>query len=615
MNIAIGKGTLLVGDCLETLKTLPDNSVDSVVTDPPYGLSELPADKIADVLTKWVGGDRSAIPTGKGFMGKSWDAFVPPPAVWDECMRVLKPGGHLLAFSGSRTVDLMMLSIRLSGFEVRDTIHFSFGSGFPKSHNPFKKLKEELCQKHENALHVARVSEYIQVKSEKAKENTVVALARTLQEDEPVVLMQTGKEESSQEAMGMLWSELTTVDTFLSTGLLWSDIWDALLKKESKSTIEITTAATTVWKTLKSLQSVSTQDNTTQDLNNQIDGCSCSVIPVVGTLSVEKLRSSVIHLPTAPASAIGLGAKYLSGTGTAAKPSHEPIVVARKPLTGTVAQNVQEWGTGALNIDGSRVGIPVDTTRKCGKALIGTFEGQEGKVSGSTGIGRWPANTLLTHNWDCEQTGIRTDDITLNGEPSDKMFHGGFSGNRDQSPKAATSAVFACTPGCPVAALEDQAEASRFFAQLNWSEQDKIIYVPKPSKKERNAGLDGLPKKGKVFNGQNATPAGKAKGSVEDKFSTAPSTNSHPTVKPVKLMEYLIKLVTPPGGIVLDPFLGSGTTAVAAENLGFSWKGCELTEEYLPIIKGRVTHANKLKKAADTKTADEAKQAEQLTID
>lgn len=121
---------LLHGDCLEQLKSLPDCSVDSVVTDPPYGLSKEP--DIAEVLTKWIAGEPYDHGSG-GFMGKAWDSFVPHPDVWKEVYRVLKPGGHALVFAGTRTQDLMTVSLRLGGFEIRDVIEWLYFSGFPKS--------------------------------------------------------------------------------------------------------------------------------------------------------------------------------------------------------------------------------------------------------------------------------------------------------------------------------------------------------------------------------------------------------------------------------------------------------------------------------------------------
>ena len=127
-------------DCLTALRAMPDASVSAIVTDPPYGLSNTDPASVADTITKWAGGDREHVPTGRGFMGKAWDAFVPPPAVWDECLRVLKPGGHMVVFAGSRTQDLMGLSIRLAGFDIRDSVAWLYGSGFPKSHDVSKAI-------------------------------------------------------------------------------------------------------------------------------------------------------------------------------------------------------------------------------------------------------------------------------------------------------------------------------------------------------------------------------------------------------------------------------------------------------------------------------------------
>jgi site-specific DNA-methyltransferase (adenine-specific) len=133
---------ILKGNSLDLLPTLADNSIDAIVTDPPYGLGNSDPDYIIKAIQLWASGDRSHIPEGKGFMGKSWDSFVPPPAIWDECLRVLKPGGHLLAFAGTRTYDLMGISIRMAGFEIRDSIGWVYGSGFPKSLDVSKAINK-----------------------------------------------------------------------------------------------------------------------------------------------------------------------------------------------------------------------------------------------------------------------------------------------------------------------------------------------------------------------------------------------------------------------------------------------------------------------------------------
>src|SRR5699024_2632738 len=148
------------GDCLQELKKLDDNSVDAVVTDPPYGLSNTKPQQVADVLKAWVTGDTVSVPAKRGgFMGKDWDSFVPPPAVWEECMRVLKPGGHMAVFAGARTQDLMGLSIRLAGFEIRDTLGWVYGSGMPKSLDVSKAIDKQRNDKQETLAVTSRLSE------------------------------------------------------------------------------------------------------------------------------------------------------------------------------------------------------------------------------------------------------------------------------------------------------------------------------------------------------------------------------------------------------------------------------------------------------------------------
>lgn len=376
MNDINGDGwTVMSGSCLDRLGEIPDSSIEAIVTDPPYGLSNTDPEHIAEALARWGAGERDFIPDGRGFMGKAWDAFVPPPAVWDECLRVLKPGGHLLAFAGSRTFDLMTLSVRLAGFEIRDSIAWLYGSGFPKSHNIEKATRD----------------------------------------------------------------------------------------------------------------------------------------------------------------------KTWSGWGTALKPAFEPVVVARKPLIGTVAANVLTYGTGGLNIDGSRIGSETVTinTFDNGAKPFGDAVGEPFTSRQSTG--RWPANVILdeyTAELLDEQSGER---VSGGGA---KGVMGGMFGNGNENPNRANSLYF------------DNGGASRFF------------YVAKASKRDRNEGLDER-------------------------------ANFHPTVKPTDLMRQLVKLVTPPGGTVLDPFTGSGSTGKAAILEGFNFIGVELTDEYLPIIEGRLKHAEEIANIID----------------
>jgi site-specific DNA-methyltransferase (adenine-specific) len=377
---------LLHGDCREILKSLPDASVDSIVTDPPYEL---------------------------GFMGKSWDStgVAYDVKMWQECLRVLKPGGHLLAFGGSRTYHRLACAIEDAGFDVRDQIMWVYGSGFPKSHNISKAIDKAAGAEREvigQKLH--------------ARKGVASAEERTT----------IGAGAFGEARMG-----------------------------------DITTPATD-------------------------------------------------------------GAKQWDGWGTALKPAHEPIVLARKPLDGTVANNVLKHGVGGINIDGTRV-YATDSFGGGAKGTSGFAAGytDEGWVAGSS-LGRFPANFIH--------------------DGSDEVN-------------------------------ELLGDAARFF------------YCAKASKAERNAGLDEFENKsaGEVTNRKEGSAG--LQNPRAGAGRTTGNKNFHPTVKPIALMRYLVRLVTPPNGLVLDPFAGSGSTLVAATIEKFDCIGIEMTDEYLPIIEARVAHA------------------------
>jgi DNA modification methylase len=435
---------LLKGNNLELLPTLADNSIDSIVTDPPYGLGNPDPDYIIKAIQLWASGDRSHIPEGKGFMGKSWDAFVPPPAVWDECFRVLKPGGHLLAFAGTRTYDLMGISIRMAGFEIRDSIGWVYGSGFPKSLDVSKAIDKQAGAEHLRKF----------VSSNPANRPYNIRAGQT------------------------------------STG------WQSPPRPDK----------------------------------------------------------------TAPATP---EAQQWQGWGTALKPSVEPIVMARKPLIGTVAENVLTYGTGGLNIDVSRIGNEKISTHNAPKGTFAGGEPNRGSDTSSyqTHVGRWPANVIFD-----EETAELLDEQS--GDIKGRIGMRKVSSFQFKAGEAFESQKFTNKDS-----KYDSGGASRFF------------YVAKASKRDRNEGLEQI-------NPRFAPTMNNGIGSKEHDPETAtPKQNFHPTVKPTDLMRYLIKLITPPGGIVLDPFTGSGSTGKAAILEGFDFIGIELTEDYWPIIEGRLKHA------------------------
>lgn len=390
--------TIHIGNNLDILPTLQDCSVDSIVTDPPYEL---------------------------GFMGKKWDntGIAYNIDLWRECLRVLKPGGHLLAFSGSRTYHRMVVAIEDAGFEIRDMIAWISNKTFPKSQNIAKAIDKQAG----------------------AREN-------------------------------------------VSKGFV-----------------------------------------------------------VAGDYNSRDLKSP--NKDYEDPALVTNEAKQWKGWGTALKPTVEPIVMARKPLIGTVAENVLTYGTGGLNIDASRIGFASEEDvadyhfNNNGAGRMNKEEGENlglhnggwkiVKEERETPQGRWPANIILDeYSAEVldEQSG-RVKGGTWNNTEGARHF------NNNGKPT-----------GHETKAQDDSiGGASRFF------------YVARASKRDRNEGLE--------------------------------KTNNHPTVKPTELMRYLIKLVTPPNGTVLDPFTGSGSTGKAAILDGFRFIGIEMTEDYIPIIEGRLKHA------------------------
>jgi DNA modification methylase len=385
---------LIHGDCREVLAGLDAESVDAVVTDPPYEL---------------------------GFMGKAWDASGVAFQVetWEAVLRVLKPGGHMLAFGGTRTYHRIACAIEDAGFEIRDCLQWIYGSGFPKSMDVSKAI-------------------------DKANGD-----------------VRTGGFVKAQQPAGGI-------------GL---------------------------------------------GMNAQCANCG------KWKLSPDPCRC----VDSGPASDLS---KQWQGWGTALKPAYEPIVLARKPLARTVAQNVQQHGTGAINVDGCRVGTD-DTTSRPGTVssggILNVVPGGCVRQSETHALGRWPANIL--HDGSEEV-------VALFPSPH------GAGAARDGSAAIVSSSYNASfyefPPDRNMRRLGDSGSAARFF------------YCAKASRSERGDG------------------------------------NTHPTVKPLALMRYLVRLITPPNGLVLDPFTGSGTTGIAALREGMRFVGIEANEAYCEIAAKRL---------------------------
>jgi len=386
--------TLYLGDCREVMASMGEASVDAIVCDPPYGLE---------------------------FMGKGWDHGVPGVPFWAEALRVLKPGGHLLAFGGTRTHHRLTCAIEDAGFEVRDCLMWLYGSGFPKSLDVSKAIDKAA-----------------------GAEREVVGRIRKLDSFGPHV----------------------------------AEVYGG--GPDHAGEMEITAPATEA-------------------------------------------------------------AQTWDGWGTALKPAWEPIIMARKPLVGTVAANVLEHGTGALNVDGCRVGTEKTVTRHTRSDGESRSEWAGNTSTGETTehAGRWPANVLL--------------------DPEAAAMLDEQSG--ESAPKAAREGMKGGNGGALGAFAGSSSDAAGYWPSDPGGGASRFFYTAKTSSSERH-GDDGA-------NGQAIK-------------------NEHPTVKPVDLMAYLVKLVTPPEGTVLDPFMGSGSTGIAALRLGFEFLGIEREENYLKIAEARI---------------------------
>ena len=505
--------TIIHGDCLEELKKLDDSSVDAVITDPPYGLSNTKPAQVADVLKAWVTGDTVSVPAKRGgFMGADWDSFVPPPAVWAECMRVLKPGGHMAVFAGARTQDLMGLSIRLAGFEIRDTLGWIYGSGFPKSMDVSKAIDK---RRDEDLEPQARVAKWL-----------VDRMA------EKGMTRKNISDHFNAANVAQQWTTYWTDGAVKPRVPKW-DQW-----QELKRLLEFSDEMDAeVWRLngRKGTPGEAWEKREVTGMHKQPSGVNEWAANYRGSK-----RAGAKERRDIPASD---AAKQWDGWGTALKPAIEPIILARKPLVGTVANNVLAHGVGGLNIDACRVGASGggtrcnnrDATGKClghkGGSAWDTFHGDE-----SSG-GRFPANVLLDEHAAEEmdkQSGVTKStggDATHDRTPA---YDGGWN-----------------NPGSNVGGLGDTGGASRFFPVFK--------YQAKAPKRERP-----------VIVREDGTKV------------------QHPTVKPLKLMEWLVTLITPEGGTVLDPFAGTGTTLQAATNKGFNPIGIEADADYIQLINKRL---------------------------
>jgi DNA modification methylase len=620
---------LFHGDCLEVMATMEDNSIDSIVCDPPAGIS---------------------------FMGKKWDGDKGGRNAWiawmasiaAECLRVLKPGGHAFVWALPRTSHWTATAWEDAGFEVRDRVAHVFGSGFPKSLDVSKAIDKA----------AGATREVIGPDPEAARRNKTTSkfgsIYGEIDDAESVPLTAPATAEAAQwdgwgtalkPAMEDWWlfrkplAERTVAANVLRWGTGAINVDKCRVRPEVQQPADGAYTRLSFPDSVPDISpdSLSVVLDSLRHIASGLRSCSSDSTSLLrdvagqdGTLQKGAVYDEILQrlypngswcgltLSVVPNSQDGCQschrlcgelllrlqeAAQVSATSLADALEHTCSVLSESEHThGCLCiDRPSSWGVLRLSwslvhfLSGNtipRLAHPRKLANRTSDKFSGRYNGGEsghyrGKeefADGTTHQGRWPANLILSYPED-----EYDDEGNLLPNPGKDEVLAGFPVTTQASARPNSRGIVYSKDGAQIygeyapnghnSMHGDTGSAARFF------------YVAKSSKRDRNEGCEGLEEKGKVFNGQSAQPAGNAAGSVEDKFSTQPAKNFHPCVKPTALMQYLCRLITPPGGLVLDPFMGSGSTGKGAILEGFRFIGIEQDAEYIEIARRRIEWA------------------------
>ena len=487
--------TLHLGDCLDILPTLADNSIDAIVTDPPYGLS---------------------------FMGKDWDHGVPGVHFWQEALRVAKPGAHLLAFGGTRTFHRLAVAIEDAGWEIRDTIMWVYGSGFPKSHN----LGGE-WQGWGTALKPAWEPVIV------ARKPLAGTVAANVQEWGTGAINVDGCRIKADSLTGQ--RPYNIISPWEQEKNL-CDSCAALAAKSRKHTAPAKKASTAISNAV--LTSSERVGSNLADIGKENTGCCDGQYrEEPGTGQIGAFSLSIDGFGKMPTGQSQPDTRYTTSTGTDSTTGSKTCGACGNPI----------------------ISRPTNANTPQTKNEKPNTQNGQGSVAPP---GRWPSN--LIH--DGSEDVVRLFPVTTSGKMGPQHTR-----TTDGSPNGIYGKFDVNHPLTET--YGDTGSAARFF------------YCAKASKADRDEGCEGMPL-GEPPASARSKPAEGRKNALGN-----PRSNHHPTVKPTDLMRYLCRLVTPPGGVVLDPFMGSGSTGKAAILEGFRFVGIEMNADYLEIARARIEHA------------------------